>query len=260
MQTHKWLSYGKLAWTEPIITPPSGYAEEANYYVNAIKENAKIETNTLLHLGCGAGGHDFIFKQYFKVTGVDVSEEMLKIARKINPEVTYLRGDMRNIDLKESFDAVAIPDSIDYMATLPELQIAITVACKHLKPGGVLLIVAKTREEFQENNFCYSGAKDDIEITIFENNYILRQDPSTYQAVIIYLIRKAGKLSIYTDCHTLGLFYENEWFSLFEKAGLKVRQARLDSVYDSFIMGEGKYPMHVLVGVKSTEHLVENHR
>lgn len=260
MQTHKWLSYGDLAWTEPIITSPGDYAKETDFYVNTIKENAEIETNTLLHFGCGAGGHDFVFKRYFSVTGVDISESMLKVARKINPEVVYLSGDMRDIDLNESFDAVVIPDSIDYMVTLPELQSAITVACKHLKPGGVILIVAKVREEFQENNFCYSGTKDDIEITVFENNYIPKQNPSTYQAVMIYVIRKAGKLSSYTDCHTLGLFYENEWLSILENAGLKVKQVRLDGVYDSYIMAEGKYPMQVFVGVKPTGRMEANRR
>lgn len=47
---------------------------------------------------------------------------MLDIARATNPEVTYLRGDMRSVDLRQEFDVVAIPDCIDYMATLPDLQ------------------------------------------------------------------------------------------------------------------------------------------
>lgn len=252
MQPNKWLSYGDLAWTESIITSPGDYADETEFYINIIKENSEIETKTLLHLGCGAGGNDYIFKKHFKVTGVDISEEMLGIAREINPEVTYLHGDMRNIDLKACFDAVAIPDSIDYMATLPELELTIGAASKHLKPGGVLLIVAKTREEFRENNFCYTGAKDDVEITIFENNYIPKTDRSTYEATLVYLIRKQCKLSIHTDCHILGLFSQTEWLSLIKGAGLEVMQRRLDGAYDRFILGEGEYPMQVYVGLKPT--------
>jgi len=45
------------------------------------------------------------------------------------------------------------------MVTLPELVSVINAACRHLKPGGVLLIAAKVREEFRENNFCYTGGK-----------------------------------------------------------------------------------------------------
>jgi len=252
MQTNSWLSYGDLAWTESIITSPDDYANETALYVNLIKENAEIEAENLLHLGCGAGNNDYTFKNHFKVTGVDISEKMLKIARTTNPEITYLHGDMRSIDLKERFDAVAIPDSIDYMATLPELQSTIATACQHLKPGGVLLIVAKIREEFWENNFCYTAAKDGVEITIFENNYIPKTDRSTYEATLVYLIRQEGELSIHTDCHLLGLFSQTEWLSLIKDAGLEVKQMRLDGVYDSFILGEGEYPMQVFVGVKTT--------
>jgi SAM-dependent methyltransferase len=252
MQANMWLSYSDLAWTESIITSPDDYAEETDFYVKIIKENVEIEAKTLLHLGCGAGGNDYTFRKHFKVTGVDISEVMLGIARKINPDVTYLHGDLRSIDLKERFDAVAIPDSIDYMATLPELEIAIGTACKHLNPGGVLLIVAKTREEFRENNFCYIGVKDDIEITIFENNYIPKTARSTYEATLIYLIRRKGKLSIHTDCHILGLFSQTEWLSLLTGAGLEVKQIRLDGAYDRFFLGEGEYHMQVFVGVKPT--------
>ncbi len=250
MQANKWLSYGDLAWTESIVTSSDDYADETDFYTNTIKESAEIKAETLLHLGCGAGGNDYIFKKHFKVTGVDISEDMLEIARKANPEVTYLLGDMRNIEMKEYFDAVAIPDSIDYMATLPELKSAIGTACKYLKPGGALLIVAKTREEFQENNFCYTGTNEEVEITIFENNYIPNTKRTTYEATLVYLIRRAGKLSIHTDNHKLGLFSQFEWLSLLHGAGLEVRQIRLEGVYDRFVLEKGEYPMQVFVGVK----------
>jgi SAM-dependent methyltransferase len=250
MQTNKWPSYEELAWTESIITSPDDYTGETDFYVNIIKENVQIEAKTLLHLGCGAGGNDYTFKKHFKVTGVDISDGMLGIARKTNPEVTYMRGDMRSIDLQKRFDAVAIPDSIDYMATLPELENAVGTACRHLKPGGVLLIVAKTREEFRENNFCYTGAKDDVEITLFENNFISKAGRATYEATLVYLIRRGGELSIHTDCHVLGLFSQRDWLSLLKSAGMEAKQIRQEGVYDRFIMGDGEYPMQVFVGIK----------
>jgi SAM-dependent methyltransferase len=250
MQADKWLSYGDLAWTESVIAPPDDYADETDYYAGLIREHSGITPRTLLHLGCGAGGNDYTFKRYFRVTGVDISEGMLEIASKTNPEVNYLLGDMRSFELKEHFDAVAIPDAIDYMATLPDLRRTIDTACSHLSPGGVLLIVAKIREEFRENNFCYTGARDDVEITIFENNYIPGSDPSTYEATLVYLIRKAGELSIHTDRHLLGLFSQAQWLALMEGAGLEVKHTRLDGVYDRFLLGDGEYPMQVFVGVK----------
>ncbi len=252
MRNNNWLSYGDLAWTESIISSPGDYARETEFYVRLIKEHSEIEPETLLHLACGAGINDYVFKKHFKVTGVDISEKMLEIARHTNPEAAYVLGDMRSVDLKECFDTVVIPDSIDYMSTLPELKMAIETANRHLNPGGVLLITAKIQEEFRENNFCYTGTKGDKEVTIFENNYIPKHDPCTYEATIVYLIRQAGRLSIYNDVHKLGLFSREQWLYLFRDAGLKVRQFGLDNVYESFIMGEGEYPMQVFAGVKPT--------
>ncbi|WP_245795290.1 class I SAM-dependent methyltransferase [Thioalkalivibrio denitrificans] len=247
-----WLSYGELAWTEPVIAPPQEYAEETEFYIGQMRRHAQDSMVTLLHLGCGAGCNDWTFKRHFRVTGVDISEGMLEVARKLNPEVTYVHGDMRNIDLGEQFDAVAIPDSIDYMVTPADLDAAIGTARRHLKPGGVLLVVAKTREAFFENNFCYTGAREDVEITIFENNYIPAEAPSTYEATIVYLIRQRGELSVYTDRHVLGLFSQAQWLAVLRGAGLDVKQTVLDGAYDRFIMGDGEYPMQVFVGVALT--------
>ena len=82
----EWRAYTDMAWTETILTSPDEYAEETRLLVNTIKEHSKIEVKTLLHLGCGAGGNDYTFKRHYQVTGVDISEKMLEIARDPNPE------------------------------------------------------------------------------------------------------------------------------------------------------------------------------
>jgi len=129
MKTTKWRGYSELAWTEPIIASPEEYVEETEQFSKVIKENSKVDPKTLLHLSCGAGGNEYTFKKHFKVTGVDISEGMLEIARNCNPEVLYLYGDMRTIKLGKCFDAIAIPDSIGYMTTVDDLRSAIINYC-----------------------------------------------------------------------------------------------------------------------------------
>jgi trans-aconitate methyltransferase len=175
-----WISYNELAWTEDFLADPSKYEDEVKVYVDFIKHIAKEPVRTLLHLGCGAGGHDRFFKNHFTVTGVDLSIGMLNKARDTNPEIEYLEGDMRSIRLNRYFDTVVIPDSIDYMVSLDELKRAIHTASIHLNTGGVLLIVGKTKETFQNNNFAYTGEKDDVHVTLLENNHINPYSPNTY--------------------------------------------------------------------------------
>jgi SAM-dependent methyltransferase len=242
-----WPAYNELAWVETIVASPEEYAEETGHYCKLIKAHSRVETKTLLHLGCGAGGNDHTFKKYFKVTGVDISDGMLKIARKRNPEAVYIRGDMRTFRLKERFDAVAIPDSIGYMSAPKDLQRAIGTAVRHLKPGGVLLIVALVREDFQENNFVYTGARGDVKVAIFENNSALKPGRTTYEAVIVYLIRRRGRLQVFTERHTQGLFPQATWLSLLAAAGLAAKQTKREHAYDRFIRGDGKYILRVFV-------------
>lgn len=204
-----WIAYNDLVWTEDLLADPADYEGEAAVYIDLIKQNSLHTPSKLLHLGCGAGGHDGIFKRHFAVTGVDISLGMLEKARLRHPDVQYIEGDMRTVRLGRVFDAVVIPDSIDYMSSLSELRMAIGTAVAHLKPGGALLVVGKTREIFSDNNFAYTGEQEDLHVTLLENNYINRYRPDTYEATLVYLIRRKGDLTIHTECHVLGLFSQD---------------------------------------------------
>lgn len=241
-----WIAYNQLAWTDTILARPEDFEEEATTYVNLIKPHLSVSSPTMLHLGCGAGGHDFHFKKHFSVTGVDLSEGMLEIARKRNPEIQYLHGDMRSLRLDQKFDVVAIPDSIMYMTTLEDLSKALSNAAAHLKRDGVLLVVAHTKEEFRNNNFAYTGEDDNTHITVFENNHIVSD--TTYEAAIVYLIRQEGRLEIHHEVHTLGLFSYDEWRGIFDRLHLKVEQMNLNHLYDKYLLEEGEYHLKVFVG------------
>lgn len=246
-----WIAYNDLAWTEDLLAGPAEYEDEVMVYVNLIKRTAAEPPNTLLHLGSGAGGHDRIFKRHFTVTGVDLSPGMLDKARAAHPDIEYLEGDMRTLRLNRRFDAVAIPDSIDYMASLDDLRQAIQTAAAHLKSGGVLLVVAKTEETFRNNNFAYTGEKDGVHVTILENNYINLFRPNTYEATFMYLIRREGELAIYTDHHVLGLYSQATWEKVFNDAGFIIRKTNLNGIYDRYLIGGGEYLLTVFVGRKA---------
>lgn len=244
MKSH-WISYEDLAWTEPVISPPGSYREVSDAYWKYLCEHSEGEPVSLLHLGSGAGLDDFNLKSRVSITGVDISRGMVDQAKKFNPEVEYHIGDMREVRLERTFDAVMIPDSAGYMVSEDDLVRAVSAAEIHLKPGGVLLIVCHTREEFRNNNFTYSGSLDDTEITVFENNHICGNTGERYEAVMVYLIRKQGHLEIITDIHTLGLHSRSLWMDLFRSFSFDVKEHRLDSLYDPFLLEEGSYPLTV---------------
>lgn len=217
--------YKDLAWTWPIISPPEDYIEEGKKYKTLIKKYSKIPVSTLLNLGCGGGHVDWVCKEYFTITGVDISTNMLKLARKLNPTVRYIKGDMRTARLKKTFDTVLILDSINYMLTKKDLSSVFKTAYEHLKPGGMLLTFAEEYNKIEQHKLSWSThKKGDTEITFIEHYYDPDPTDSTFECTFIHLIHKNKKLSIQTDRHLGGIFSLKTWLQLLEKTGFKVKK------------------------------------
>ncbi len=238
--------YSDLAWTWPIISPVEGYIEETELFSKLIRKYSKIKVKTLLHLGCGGGHNDYTFKKHFKLTSLDISEDMLALAKKLNPEVNYQYGDMRTMQLGEKYDAVTILDSINYIKTVEDLQRTFITAYEHLKPGGVFLTFAEQiAGQFKQNNTTHSThSKDDVEITFIESYYDPDPVDTNYEAIFIYLIRVGGKLEIYTDRHLCGIFKLETWLELLKATGFEVKQVKF--THSTFTEGES-YPILICI-------------
>lgn len=245
--------YDDLSWTWPIISPLEHYLEETELFCNIIKKHSKIPVKTLLHLGCGGGHNDYTFKKYFRVTGIDKSRSMLKLARELNPKVDYLCEDMRRLRLGCSFDAVAAVDSMAYMLTKQDLRKVFTTAFLHLNSGGIFMFIAEdVKENFKQNNTtAYSNSKRGIEITFIDNRYDPDPADTSYESSFIYLVRRKGKLNIYTDRHLCGLFKLDTFNDLLREVGFEVKQLKYkppaSAVEPSGLDGYEYYHMFVCI-------------
>ena len=83
------------------------YRGEAEYVLSLIRQFHKGGGNSFLDLGCGTGRHAALFKDAgYDVTGVDMSDTMLKTARKNRPDIPFVVGDARQVELNTKFDIV----------------------------------------------------------------------------------------------------------------------------------------------------------
>jgi SAM-dependent methyltransferase len=116
------------------------YRGEADYVTGLIKSHAP-NAKELLDLGCGTGLHDALLAQRgFRITGVDMSEDMLETARNNNPGIDFIRSDIRSLSLERSFDAVvSLFHVVSYMTSNDDLQRMFTVVSDHLKPEGAFV-------------------------------------------------------------------------------------------------------------------------
>lgn len=212
-----------MSWTWPIISPPEDYIGEAEQAIRLLRAHARIPVKTLLHLGCGGGHLDWTLKQHLAVRGIDSSEEMLALARSLNPEIRYETGDMRTVDLAETFDAVAVFDSITYMVTVDDLRAAFRTAYRHLSPGGVFLTYAdETKERFrQDRTHATTNSRGKVTITFVEHSFDPDPEDSIFDTVFVYLIRRSDRLEIETDHHQGGLFPFETWLRLLHDTGFE---------------------------------------
>lgn len=222
--------YNELAWTWEILVSQEDFASEANFIKRMAKEYKKADGCELLDVGCGAGHHDLLLKEQFKVSGVDGSEKMIELARRRNPELEYHQGDMRTFKLNRNFDVVVAMDMIMYNLTYSDLQKTLTNLSGHLKVGGILLFyIENWKERFEQNKTRFKRhRKGDVEIVLVENDYDPDPDDTEFECHLVFLIRKQGKFEMEVDKHRMGLFELKKVLEILDDLDLKVRLFELD--------------------------------
>lgn len=94
----------------------------------------------ILDLGCGSGWtSSFYAKAGFDVTGIDISPDAVRAARKHFtdiPNLKFINKDYDEIKFKDTYDAVIFFDSLHHA----ESEVAaLSAAYRALKPGGILI-------------------------------------------------------------------------------------------------------------------------
>ena len=107
--------------------------------INIILDNAQVKENTrVLDVACGTG---VLFPDYIKrgavVTGVDISPEMVKIAKKNFPKIEVLCEDAENLNFTEKFDVVMVYNAFPHF---PYPERLIEKLSTFLRDGGILSV------------------------------------------------------------------------------------------------------------------------
>lgn len=135
--------FDKYAEYYNLLYKDKDYSNEVIYVEKLIEKYSQIEVKTILDLGCGTGRHDAYFAEKgYKITGVDLSETMLQIAREESNHhgCRYLNGDARELELNEQFDnVISLFHVASYQISNDDLKSYFNTAFTHLKPGGVFI-------------------------------------------------------------------------------------------------------------------------
>ncbi|MDQ3642723.1 MAG: class I SAM-dependent methyltransferase [Actinomycetota bacterium] len=220
-ETETYRFYGDLAAWWPLISPPDEYVEEAAFAASLLG-SASIPVTNVLELGSG-GGHSAVHpKARFAMALTDLSEEMLNVSRRLNPECDHHRGDMRTVRLGRTFDAVFVHDAVDYMVSEVDLRQAIETAFVHCRPGGVAVFVPDAIRETFEPATGHGGRDDGDGRGVRYLDWTWDPDPQDTWTLTEYafLLRNAdGAVEAVHETHRLGLFCREDWLRLLAGAG-----------------------------------------
>ena len=122
------------------------YEEECDFIEEAFKKYSGIKVKSILELGSGTGGHAIpLAKRKYGMTGIDVSEGMLKIAKqktaKLNLKIDLQLCDIRDFEFGRKFDAVICMFAVfNYITETGDIIKTLRNVKKHLNKGGLFII------------------------------------------------------------------------------------------------------------------------
>ena len=116
------------------------YVDRVLEYVDKILDSL-VSGTKVLDLGCGTGNPiaRYIAQRGYRVIGVDQSEKMLEIARRVVPDAEFIHSDMIEIEFADKFGAAVAWDSIFHVERKYHSAIYRKLA-NCLEPGGRLLL------------------------------------------------------------------------------------------------------------------------
>jgi ubiquinone/menaquinone biosynthesis C-methylase UbiE len=113
------------------------------------------EPKTVLDAGCGTGRVAIeLVRHGIEVVGVDLDESMLAYARQHAPDITWVRSDLAELDLRRTFDVVVMAGNVP-LFTAPGTQDALVAGvARHvgkLLVAGFSLNRGYTAQEYDEH-------------------------------------------------------------------------------------------------------------
>lgn len=186
--------YDKIAvwWQE--------YHQDGDYGVAQIKKALSFRSGggNALDIGCGAGGRivRVLQEKNYKVTGLDVSIEMIKLASANHPDEYFIHEDICVWNTADRYDFIVAWDSIFH---LPYDQQAPVIAklCRLLNRDGILVYTfgnatGEHTDEWHGESYYYSsiGMNENIRLLIENGLSVLHLELDQYPEKHVYVVAK----------------------------------------------------------------------
>jgi SAM-dependent methyltransferase len=195
----------------------------------------------LLDLCCGTGRVAAALEaRGFRVTGLDLSEEMLRLARLRAPASEFVRADARAFRLPAVFDAaLSTFDSLNHILSLKELAAVFRNVRRALRLGGLFFFDVNLEMGFrdhwqehfsvvEETRVCAVRGAYDRETRLGRYDFTLfRRDGDAWGRSDFTLLERCYSKAELRDALTRAGFARVRFFGAVEDAGLAEHTGRV---------------------------------
>jgi SAM-dependent methyltransferase len=147
-------SYDALAESWQARTP-------ASYGITQFERATSFVKNRgfALDVGCGSSGRiiDLLLGRGFHVEGIDISEKMITLIRRLHPNLSFYHEDISTWTLPRRYDFISAWDSIWHLP-LDKQEPVMRKICAALAPHGVFLLTTAGLDEPGEKSDSSMGA------------------------------------------------------------------------------------------------------
>lgn len=186
------------------------------------KKNAK-----LLELACGTGIQSIRFKQAgFDVTGLDLSQDMLDLAKKraqsAKVTIPFIQGNMLDLSAVGTFDYVTCySDSICYMQDEVEVGDVFKEVYNSLNEGGIFIFDVHSTYQTDEVFPGYSHHENAEDFAMVWDSFEDEAPHSVVHELTFFIQEEDGRFTRHDEIHEERTYEVLTYDILLEQAGFK---------------------------------------
>jgi len=201
-----------------------------DFVVEVFRRDAGINVRDVLDIACGTGGPTIeLARRGYNVVGLDISEEMIRIAARKAGEagldVKFIVGDMRRIGFVEKFDAVTcFFTSINYVLDDEGIEGLFRSVYRCLRSGGVF--IADVPNPFKMDRWVkgiptiWRVDHEDISVLIIDSTLM-----DTVSGIVDWrrtlIVKKGENLEFIPDYHRIRVYTVNELKAYARSSGFR---------------------------------------
>jgi len=229
--------YTNTAWLYDVDNRDNLHDDIPFYIDYAKKQNGEV-----LELGCGTGRVSLaLAKQGIKVTGLDLSNQMLNVFRQklemyleLKDNVSIVHGNMAGFSLNKKFALVIAPFRA-FQALTDDRDVENSLKCirEHLTDDGLFIVNVFNPRPVMDESWCFPETVQWERLDEATGNHVVKKhwgDKIDTESQVIYahfayeVTDKGGNTSRFTEDLKLKYYYKAQLQSTVENAGFTVKE------------------------------------